>query len=173
MTKRIGMIAGSFDPITNGHTWLIEQALTVVDKLYVIVGNNPAKKYMFTDAERVLLIDAVCDPMDAHRPKRIFTTFLDNKLLINVAAELGCNFLIRGIRNAEDFNYESQVLLINRKIQPGIETLFFIPPRELTEVSSSTVKGLMGFEGWEDVVSTYVAKPVLKALKKRVKERQS
>lgn len=162
--KRVGMVAGSFDPITNGHQWLIEQALTIVDKLYVVVGNNPAKKYMFSDAQRLDLVDRVCEPYNAVK-QRVVSKLLCNDLLINVAAEYHCDFLIRGIRNAEDFNYESQVLLINRKIQPKIETVFLIPPRELTEVSSSVVKGLVGFKGWEDIVATYVDPAVLNALR--------
>jgi pantetheine-phosphate adenylyltransferase len=163
--KRIGMVAGSFDPITNGHQWLIEQALEICDKVYVVVGNNPAKKYLFSEYDRGSMVKAVFEPHNAVK-RRLIVTNLADSLLINVAAELGCNFLIRGIRNSEDFNYESQVHLINRKIQPTIETVFLIPPRELTEVSSSTVKGLVGFKGWEDIVSTYVHPVVLEALRK-------
>lgn len=159
--NRIGMVAGSFDPITNGHEWLIRQALEVCDKVFVVVGNNPAKKYMFHEIARAQMIaDVVGD-------SRVEVMFLMNDLLINVARERGCNFLIRGIRNTQDFEYEMQLQLINRKICPGIETLFLIPPRELTEVSSSTVKGLVGFKGWEDVVSTYVHPVVLDKLKEK------
>ena len=163
--KRVGMIAGSFDPITNGHAWLIEQALTVVDELHIVVGHNPAKKYMFTPREREGMVRAVALETKGASVKRIKVKFLGDKLLINAAADNGCNFLIRGIRNNEDFAYESQMLLINRKIQPGIETVFFIPPRELTEVSSSTVKSLIGFDGWHNVVSTYVNPKVMAVLK--------
>lgn len=167
--KRVGMIAGSFDPITNGHHWLIREALTIVDELWIIVGNNPAKKYMFSEGERVQLVKDVVAPLDAAPYKRTTTVAIANQLLINVAARMNVDFLIRGIRTTEDFTYESQVLLINRKIQPKVETLFLIPPRELTEVSSSTVKGLIGFEGWEDVVKTYVSPVVLEALKTKVR----
>jgi pantetheine-phosphate adenylyltransferase len=135
--------------------------------VFVIVGNNPAKKYMFTGQERANMVHRVIGIDDYDR---FVVDFLHNDLLINVAHDSECNFLIRGIRNSEDFNYEGQVLLINRKIRPGIETLFLIPPRELTEVSSSTVKGLVGFNGWEDVVSTYVHPVVLDALKTKVRK---
>lgn len=168
MTKRIGMIAGSFDPITNGHQWLIQQALTIVDKLYVVVGNNPAKKYMFSGDVRQDLINLV---IDEENTDRLAITYLGDQLLINAAHDCGCNYLIRGIRNAADFEYEAQVQLINRKIRPNIETLFLIPPRELTEVSSSTVKGLVGFKGWEDIVSTYVHPAVLDALRAKGEHR--
>lgn len=164
--NRVGMVAGSFDPITNGHEWLIRQALDICDKVFVIVGNNPAKKYMFSGEERLDMIHRVIGIDDSDR---FVVDYLHNDLLINVARDSGCNFLVRGIRNTEDFNYELQVQLINRKICPGIETLFLIPPRELTEVSSSTVKGLVGFNGWEDVVSTYVHPVVLTALREKRK----
>jgi pantetheine-phosphate adenylyltransferase len=163
--NRIGMVAGSFDPITNGHEWLIRQALEICDKVFVIVGNNPAKKYMFTGQERADMVHRVIGIEDTDR---IVVDFLHNDLLINVAKDSGCNFLIRGIRNSEDFNYEAQVQLINRKICSTIETLFLIPPRELSEVSSSTVKGLVGFNGWENIVSTYVDPIVLDTLKARM-----
>jgi pantetheine-phosphate adenylyltransferase len=139
------MVAGSFDPITNGHEWLIRQALEVCDKVFVIVGNNPAKKYMFTGQERANMVHRVIGIDDYDR---FVVDFLHNDLLINVAHDSECNFLIRGIRNSE----------------------FLIPPRELTEVSSSTVKGLVGFNGWEDVVSTYVHPVVLDALKPKVRK---
>lgn len=164
--NRVGMVAGSFDPITNGHEWLIRQALAICDKVFVIVGNNPAKKYMFSGEERLNMIHDVIAVGSAD-DNRYEVDYLHNDLLINVARDSGCNYLIRGIRNAADFDYELQVQLINRKICPGIETLFLIPPRELTEVSSSTVKGLVGFNGWEEIVSTYVHPSVLRALKEK------
>lgn len=162
--NRIGMVAGSFDPITNGHEWLIRQALYLCDKVVVIVGNNPSKKYMFSGEERLNMIHRAIQIPDTNRFE---VDYLHDELLINAAKQRGCNFLIRGIRNAADFEYEQQVQLINRKIQPEIETLFVIPPRELTEVSSSTVKGLVGFKGWESIVSTYVHPAVLQALRER------
>jgi len=165
--NKIGLIAGSFDPITNGHTWLIKQALTLVDVLYVVIGNNPAKRYMFSELERTNLVKAVCE--DAGVYDRIVVQSTSTEMLVNVAFNLNVDFLIRGIRNASDFEYESQMLLINRRIQPSINTVFLIPPRELTEVSSSTVKSLVGFTSWGGVVTNYVSPCVLAALQEKVK----
>lgn len=159
--NRIGMVAGSFDPLTKGHEWLIDQALMLCDTVHVIVGNNPTKKYWFSGVERKDMIEQI------YQGPRVQVNFLGDELLINVAREYGCNFLVRGIRNTEDFNYEAQVQLINRRICPNIDTVFVIPPRELTEVSSSTVKGLVGFRGWESVVSQYVHPHVLAKLKEK------
>lgn len=161
--NRVGMVAGSFDPITKGHEWLIDQALVLCDHVHVIVGNNPVKKYLFSGEERKTMIEQI------YTTPRVEVNFLNDELLINVAREYECNFLVRGIRNAEDFSYEQQVQLINRKICPEIDTVFLIPPRELTEVSSSTVKGLVGFKGWEGIVSQYVHPYVLARLQEKQK----
>lgn len=151
--ERIGVVAGSFDPITNGHLWLIQQALHVVDFLYVVVGNNPAKKYMFSEQERV---SHVTDLLLRAGSTQFNVATIGNEMLVNYAAAHHATHLIRGIRNTQDFEYEHTMLLINKKMHPEIETLFFIPPRELTEVSSSTVKSIVGFDGWKDIVSQYV-----------------
>lgn len=173
--NKIGAIAGSFDPITYGHTWLIQQSLEVVDKLYVIVGINAAKKHMFTPDERVLHVQEVIDDLFSEHSSRIVVTTVSKQLLINYVATLQEQtpdsdppLLIRGIRNAEDFNYEYQLQLINKKIQPHIDTAYFIPPSHMTEVSSSTVKSLVGYEGWESVVSNYIHPKTVELLKAKV-----
>ena len=82
----------------------------------------------------------------------------------SVAAKVEATHLIRGIRNNEDFGYETQMALVNRKIAPGIKTVYMAPPPELSEVSSSTVRGLVGFTDWEHIVKGYVHPTVLRAL---------
>lgn len=162
----VGIVAGSFDPITNGHTWVIAQAATLMNKLYVVIGVNPTKKYRFSvDQRRDLIAKTLRAELTAEQFSRIELVYLENELLINFATQVGANFIVRGIRNAEDFSYESQLRLVNRKINPAIETLFLIPPVELTEVSSSTVKGLVGFTGWESIVGQYVSPVVLEAFR--------
>ena len=163
---KIGIVAGSFDPITDGHTWLIGQSARLMHKLYVVIGVNPAKKSMFTPAERQAIIEetlrAELAPEDF---AKIRIKFLERSLLINFAIKKKAHYIFRGIRSTEDFNYEAQMLLVNRKLSPDVETMFMIPPRELTEVSSSTVKGLVGNDGWEAAVEGYVSAPVLAALR--------
>jgi pantetheine-phosphate adenylyltransferase len=151
---RRGMIAGSFDPITHGHTWMIEQAAQLVDKLYVVVGNNPAKKYMFNANDRMDMVNNVCDRVCGVGYTALYLPH--DQLLIDMAKEHQCDILIRGIRNNEDYNYEAQLRLINRRISPEIETIFLMPPRELSDVSSSAVKGLVGCGNWRQIVSEYV-----------------
>lgn len=162
---KTGIVAGSFDPITNGHTWLIRQSAQLMDKLFVVIGVNPSKKSLFAPDQRQSLVEQT---LRAELPEDLFSkitiTFISNELLINFARDNHAQYIFRGIRNTEDFNYEAQMQLVNLKICPSIETLFSIPPRELTEVSSSTVKGLLGFAGWEAVAREYVSPSVLAAL---------
>lgn len=166
---KIGIVAGSFDPITNGHTWLIGQSAGLMHKLYVVIGVNPAKKSLFTPEERKAMVEST---LRAELPPEDFAKirlkFIENELLINFAIAKKAHYIFRGIRNTEDFNYEAQMQLVNRKLSSDVETLFMIPPRELTEVSSSTVKGLLGFKGWEDAAKGYVSESVMQALREKI-----
>ena len=162
---KIGIVAGSFDPITNGHTWLISQSVKLMHKLYVVIGVNPAKKSLFTPEERKDMIErtlkAELAPEDF---AKLRIRFLEKELLINFAIAKKAHYIFRGIRTTKDFNYEAQMQLVNRKLSLDVETMFMIPPRELTEVSSSTVKGLLGFKGWEEATRGYVSESVFEAL---------
>ncbi|HDR9106018.1 pantetheine-phosphate adenylyltransferase [Paraburkholderia sp. A2RO-4L] len=161
--KTICMVGGSFDPITVGHAHLIQQAARMADELHVVIGVNPAKKYLFSEAERLTLVHHVVGDLDIHDTP-VHIHFLKNRLLIQLAHEVGVTHLVRGIRSTEDFTYETQMALLNRKFNPVIQTLYIVPPPELSEVSSSTVKGLVGLEGWQGFVSQYVHPKVLDAL---------
>ena len=168
--KNIGVVAGSFDPITNGHLWLIEKAAELLGedgKLYVVIGVNPSKKYHFIAEERENLIKHALSKLDVNLLSKIEIHQLTNDLLINFAKDVNASYIFRGIRNTEDFNYESQIQQVNRAICPDIETVFFIPPSALSAISSSTVKGLVGFNGWEHIVLQYVHPKIVDALKTR------
>ena len=115
--KTIGICAGSFDPITFGHLWVIEKAAKLVDKLYVAVGVNPSKKYHFSTEERMLLTkETLRKKLDIDDFCRIEVIRLDNELLINKAQELKATHLIRGIRDSKDFEYERQLQIVNSKM---------------------------------------------------------
>lgn len=163
---RIGMVTGSFDPITNGHAWVIEAASQMVDKLWVVVAHNPTKHCMFGVNDRMEMVREVCNGMA--RCHTIFVGSSSNEMITHVARRLNCDTIFRGLRNAEDFAYESQMLLVNRRIDPSIQTVFLIPPRELTEVSSSMVKSLSKFSDWQTVASMYVHPFVLSKVEDRV-----
>jgi pantetheine-phosphate adenylyltransferase len=158
--ERIAVYAGSFDPPTNGHLWMIEQGSKTFDKLIVAVGINPDKKYTFTVEERLQMLQkSVKDSSNIN-----FDEF-NNKFLVNYAQQIGADFILRGIRNTTDFNSEKEMNNVNSDINSNITTIFLMPPRKLCEVSSSLVKGLVGPDGWEKIVCQYVPKPVFDKLK--------
>lgn len=173
MGKTVGVVAGSFDPITHGHAWLIRQAAKLVDELHVVIGVNPTKRYSFTEAQRLALVQAVLrSELCPDAQARTQVHFLKSDLLIHFAASVGATHLVRGIRDMADFSYEVQMQQVNRKIHSEIQTVYLVPPPELSEVSSSTVRGLVGFTDWEQIVERYVHPEVLTALKAQCERRE-
>ena len=86
------------------------------------------------------------------------------EFLIDYAVARNCDFIVRGIRSTEDYNYEAALKLINERLSLSIDTIYLIPPRNLSEVSSSVVKSLLGFKNWERVAAHYVSPFVLRKL---------
>lgn len=169
---KIAVIAGSFDPITRGHTFVMRQGLEVADHLHVIVGHNPSKKYMFTEQQRKdMTAVALADELSGADEKRFTVVSIGNQLVIDYAKDIGARMLVRGIRNIEDFRAEHEMNMIHKRLHPEIDTAYFIPPRELSEVSSSVVKSLVGFDRWERAVSQYVCPHVLVELMKKAERK--
>lgn len=169
---KIAVMAGSFDPITRGHTYVMKQALDLADHLIIVAGHNPAKKYMFSEDDRKLMVqEALQFEVSAADVKRFEVVSIGNQLLIDYAKEIGARMLVRGIRNIEDFRAEHEMNMIHKRMCPEIDTAYFIPPRELSEVSSSVVKSLVGFDRWENAVSQYVCPQVLVRLMEVAKRR--
>jgi pantetheine-phosphate adenylyltransferase len=148
--------AGSFDPVTNGHLWIIEQTAHLFDSVVVAIGENGEKKYTFTLDERLKLLKQVAQ----HLPNVEITYFKD-EFLVNYAKQIGAGFIVRGVRNSTDYEYERSMRYVNADLCSEITTLFLMPPREYVEVSSRMVKGLVGSKGWEKVVKKYLPAPVL------------
>lgn len=156
----IGVLAGSFDPITFGHVWLINEAARLVDELHVVVGSNSAKSHTFsTEARKDLIKQSIADKsvIISELPKAM--------LLVHYAQKVNATHLIRGLRSSQDFIYEQELAEVNRDIAPNLVTSYLSCPSDLVKIRSSTVKGLIGYEGWETLVSRYVPSPVLEALK--------
>ena len=159
--ENIAVYAGSFDPVTLGHTWVIEQGTRLFDKLIVAVGINPEKHSNFPIDERIALLKEATSECG-----NIEVTHYSNKFLIKYAEEVGARYILRGIRNPTDYEYEKTWRYVNSDLNPSITTVFLIPPRDIAEISSSVIRGLVGPTGWEDVVRKYVPECVLIQLKK-------
>lgn len=162
---RVGVLAGSFDPITNGHVHIIRQALRIVDELHVLIASNPMKKPYINTHDRLVITQRVL--ADLITAKRVFVDVLGNEFAADYAFKKNADIMIRGIRNTIDLTYELGVSEVNSKINPLIQTVFIPTPAKLTEVSSSMVRGLVGIPGWELVVEEYVPPEVLTYLQGR------
>jgi pantetheine-phosphate adenylyltransferase len=154
---RRAVYAGSFDPITLGHLWMIEQGTALFDELVVAIGINPDKRYMFPLEQRLEMLHEVCDTFSNVK----IATF-ENLFLVHYARQIDAGFILRGIRNEQDYAYERSMRYVNGELDDEVRTIFLIPPRPLVEISSSFVKGLVGPAGWESILQRYVPKPVFK-----------
>lgn len=143
--------AGSFDPITNGHLWMIEQGARLFDELVVAIGTNPDKKYTFSLQERMAVIEQATGILSHVR-----IDSFDQQFLVDFAHSINARYILRGIRNEADYTFERGMRHINGDLRNEIVTVFMMPPREMAEVSSSFVKGLIGPKGWERVIQRYV-----------------
>lgn len=143
--------AGSFDPPTNGHMWMIEAGARLFDELVVAVGINPQKRYVYELDERL-----GCLREGTAHLANVRVEHFGNRYLVDYAAEIGAEWMLRGIRGEPDFAYEQGMRNVNRDLDPEIETVFLMPPREMAECSSSFVRSLVGVEGWPAVVARYV-----------------
>jgi pantetheine-phosphate adenylyltransferase len=156
---RSAVYAGSFDPPTNGHLWMIERGLEMFDHLVVAIGTNPSKRYSFTVEERLELLRASTVPC-----KHLEIAHFDNRYLVDYTRKKGAKYVLRGIRSPHDYEYERVMRHINADMAPEITTVFLMPPRDIAEVSSNMIKSLIGPKGWEDTVRRYVPAPVFELL---------
>ncbi|HEY3288243.1 MAG TPA: pantetheine-phosphate adenylyltransferase [Gemmatimonadaceae bacterium] len=155
---RLALYAGSFDPITNGHSDLIKRSLQFVDKLIVAVAVNVQKQSLFTVEEREALIAAAVE----NDPRVEVRSF--QGLLVEFALSLNVPVLIRGLRAVSDYEYEYQMALMNRHLAPNMETVFMVPSLDTTYISSSMVREVAKFGG---DITNLVHPSVAKALQEK------
>lgn len=152
---RRAVYAGSFDPPTNGHLWMIREAVKLFDELVLAIGINPDKRSTFTVDERAQMLREITSDL----PNLRVDSFGD-QFLVDYAQSVGANYIVRGIRSASDYEYERTMRYINSDLHPEITTVLLLPPREFAEVSSTMVKGLIGPNGWEAIIRRYLPQPV-------------
>lgn len=152
---RTAIYPGSFDPLTNGHLSIIQRALQMFDRVIVAVAVNPKKVPLFTEEERKELIRQACPD-----PRMEVDAF--QGLLVEYAKARGVNVLLRGLRAVSDFEYEFQLANMNRKLAPGIETVFMMTGEDYFYVSSQLVREVASFGG---DVQALVPPEVWKALR--------
>ncbi len=152
---RTAVYGAMFDPLTLGHWWMIDQGMMLFDHLHIAVAVNPAKTPYFTTEDRCSIIRETLAGFLIPETK-VSIGVVDNKYLVDYARDKKASYLLRGIRNQTDFDYERTLRNINSDIDKGLNTVFLMPPREIAEVSSSLVKSLVGPAGWEQVVRKYL-----------------
>jgi pantetheine-phosphate adenylyltransferase len=138
---KIGVYPGTFDPITNGHTDLITRSLQVFDKVIVAIALNPSKHPLFDLTDRVDMVKLAT--------KNVPNVEVDpfSGLLVDYVRQRGARAVIRGLRAISDFEYELQMALINRKLDQGFETVFFMPSEEYSYLTSSIIKEVASLGG--------------------------
>lgn len=157
--EKIALFPGSFDPFTNGHLQTLKEAYDLFDQIYIAVETNTQKKGLFSFCEKKQMIEESTLHLD-----RVAVIEQPGQLTVKVAKKLNAKFLIRGIRNVNDFQYEADISSINHRLDPTIETVFFIPPKHFTYISSTMIREVASLGG---DVSNLVPEPVLKKLKEK------
>lgn len=166
--KRVGIYAGSFDPLTIGHLWMIEHATRLFDELIVALGVNSEKRNTFSGEERLRMLREC-----TARFENVRVEAYTNQYLINYARKQKASYIVRGIRSETDYEYERVMRNINGDLDPAVTTVFLMPPRDIAEVSSSMVKGMVGPAGWQKMVQPYVPPQVYRQLMEKFHDRPS
>ncbi len=139
---RRAVFPGSFDPITNGHLDIIERALPLFDEIIIAIGTNSAKKYMFPIEDRITWIEKTFE-----NESKITVKHYESMLTVDYCKQEDANFIIRGLRNPADFEFEKAIAQTNRKLDPTIETVFLLTSAGFSAISSSIVREVMLYDG--------------------------
>lgn len=133
--KRIAIVSGSFDPITNGHISVINKACAIFDKVYVVVSNNANKKYLFDAINRMKMV------IESGLPANAEATIHEG-ILVDYMKIIGARYIVRGMRDVTDAGYEMQLSAINKELDSTVETILVCTENHLRVISSSFVREL-------------------------------
>lgn len=139
MEKKIALFPGSFDPITKGHKSIVERALPMFDRIVVAVGTNTAKNSVFPLEKRIEWIEKTFAQYDNVE----VVTF--NSLTVDFCRQIGAKYILRGLRNSTDFQYERNIARINQELDSEIETIFLMTKPDDAAISSSLVREILSF----------------------------
>jgi pantetheine-phosphate adenylyltransferase len=160
---RTALYAGSFDPVTNGHLDVVRHAVRLADKLVIAVGVHPGKTPLFAAEERLAMLEETCGPLaKAARCELACVTFDD--LVVKTAQRVGAGLLIRGLRDASDFDYEMQMAGMNETMEPDVQTVFLPASPRVRPITATLVRQIAGMGG---DVAAFVPAPVAARLKKK------
>ncbi len=159
---KTALYSGSFDPCTNGHVWVIRKTIQIFDKLIVCIGVNADKKTSFTFEQRKNIIEETFK--EEVKSGKLQVVLLEEQFIVNYCRDNHIDFIVRGVRNVKDLEFEQQILYVNEKINPSVQTIYLIPPVELGGLSSSMVKGLVNNYEWQLIIKDIVPNPTYSAL---------
>jgi pantetheine-phosphate adenylyltransferase len=160
---RIALYAGSFDPVTNGHIDVVRQAARLADKLVLAIGIHPGKKPLFSAEERIAMLEQTCGPV-VRREKCKFACITFDRLVVETARTQRATLLIRGLRDATDFDYEMQMAGMNATMAPNVQTVFLPASADVRPITATLVRQIAGMGG---DVSAFVPASVAARLKKK------
>ena len=162
---RIGLYPGTFDPITLGHIDIIRRASLLVDRLVIGVAINSDKLPLFDLEDRVSMLEEECNYLSGQTGTEIVVHPFEN-LLIDCAHDVGAQFIVRGLRAVADFEYEFQMVGMNRSLDNSIETVFLMAEAKHQAIASKLVKEIARLNGdISKFVTPHVAKRLLNELK--------
>lgn len=165
---RTGFYSGSFDPVTLGHTDVIRRAAQVVDKLVIGIGINPGKAPMFSDDERVAMLEAEVKPIAKETGARISVVTFSG-LAVDAARVHGATIIVRGLRDGTDFDYEMQMSGMNGEMAPEIQTVYVSASPAVRHIAANLVRAIASMGG---DASAFVSRDVLKRLKAKAPKKK-
>lgn len=160
---RIGLFAGSFDPLTLGHLDVVRNAVRLVDRLVLAIGTHPGKTPLFSAEERLRMLQEICAPVAREAACELAcTTFAG--LVVAAARQAGASVLFRGVRDATDFDYEMQMAGMNAAMAPELQTVFVPATPAVRPITATLVRQIAAMGG---DVSSFVPAPIADRLKSK------
>jgi pantetheine-phosphate adenylyltransferase len=160
---RTALYAGTFDPVTNGHLDVVRHAVRLADRLVIAIGVHPGKAPLFSHEERLAMLVETCGPI-AQDAKCEFDCITFSGLVVQAARENGATLLIRGLRDASDFDYEMQMAGMNEAMAGEVQSVFLPASPMVRPITATLVRQIAGMGG---DISAFVPAPVVARLKKK------